>query len=109
MEISLSHNDWRVLRAVLRSRQPAKGGTLRLDMSRRTKDGAFLPSLVQLGLLRVAQAGETPFDAAYALTDRGKQAAEFGVYDIDWEEYKEAIAKTDEGRVRSKRGRPKKG
>ena len=90
MEVPISHSDWRVLRQVLRSRRPAPGGTLRLDMSRRTKDGVFLDVLVQFGLLCVVTPGDTPFDATYTLTDRGKHAAEFGVYEVEWAEYKAA-------------------
>jgi DNA-binding HxlR family transcriptional regulator len=57
-------------------------------MSRRTKDGSFLTALVNQGLLEVVTDGETPFDATYRLTERGKHAAEYGVYEIDWTEYK---------------------
>lgn len=92
MEVPVSHSDWRVLRQALRSRRPAPGHSLRLDMTRRTKDGEFLTALVRFGLLTVAARGETPFDATYTLTERGKQAAEYGLYEIAWEEYKALCA-----------------
>ncbi|MDB5311839.1 MAG: hypothetical protein JWO38_6041, partial [Gemmataceae bacterium] len=57
---------------------PARPGrTLRLEMNRRTRDGSFLTTLVRQGLLEVVTAGETPFDATYRLTERGKHAAEY--------------------------------
>jgi DNA-binding HxlR family transcriptional regulator len=88
MEVSLNNSDWRVLRQVLRARRPARGSTLRLEMTRRTKTGAFLTALVRYGLLQVATPGETPFDATYTLTELGKHAAEYGIYEVAWEEYK---------------------
>lgn len=93
MEVSLSHYDWRVIRQVLRTRKPSTGHSLRLDMSRRTKDGTFLDGLVHWDLLQLVSAGDTPLDSTYALTERGKYAAEYGVYQIDWEEYKALAGK----------------
>jgi hypothetical protein len=41
---------------------------------------------MQESMLRV----ETPLDATYVLSERGLEAAERGVYDIAFEEYKAA-------------------
>ena len=88
MQVPINTNDWQVLRQTLRTRRPTKGLALRMDLRQRTKDGSFLTTLVRHGLLQVVTPGETPFDASYSLTDRGKHAAEFGVYEVDFEEYK---------------------
>lgn len=95
MEVSLTHSDWRVLRQVLRTRRPAVGRTLRMDMSRRSKDGAFLTALVRYGLLTEVTPGETPFDSTYSLTELGRHAAEYGVYEVEWEEYKRMMKETE--------------
>ena len=88
MQIAIPTLEWRVLRQVARTRRPSPGTTLRLEMTRRTKDGNFLSELVRQGLLEIATPGETPFDATYRLTDLGSDAAEYGVYELSWEEYK---------------------
>lgn len=88
MQISVHHLEWRVLRQVARTKKPSLGSTLRLEMNRRTKDGSFLTKLVKQGLLSVSPKG-TPFESTYALTELGKHAAEYGVYDVSWEQYKE--------------------
>ncbi|MDB5305865.1 MAG: hypothetical protein JWO38_67 [Gemmataceae bacterium] len=88
MQVNLPNLEWRVLREVARTRRPAIGRALRLDMNRRTKDGSFLTTLVRQGLLEVVTAGKTPFDATYRLTERGKHAAEYGVYEVEWAEFK---------------------
>jgi hypothetical protein len=67
-----------------------------MDMSRRTKGGGFLADLVAIGLLAVAEAGPDPLAATYTLTDLGREAAEYGVYEMPWEEY----------RARAKAARP---
>ena len=90
MQVPLPSMDWRVLRQVLRSKKPSPGSSLRLEMTRRTKDGTFLEPLVRLGLLKIAARGKTPHDSTYTITDRGEHAAEYGVLDIDFEEYKAA-------------------
>lgn len=89
MQVTLGHHDWRVLRAVVRAKgKPVHGRILRLDMSRKTKDGTFLVRLVENGLLVVSRAADDPFEATYVLTPPGKEAAEFGVYDVVWEDLK---------------------
>lgn len=88
MEVLISPADWRVLRQALRARRPPPGRTLRLDRSRRTRDGSFLTALIRRGLLRVVRPGETPFDSTYALTDRGRHAAEYGTFEVGLEEYR---------------------
>ena len=98
MQVSLGHHDWRVLRAVLRNKgRPALGRSLRLDMTRRTQDGSFLTNLVRNGLLKVFSEGQTPFESAFILTDLGTHAAEYGVYDVDWETLK-ALTNGDDGK-----------
>jgi hypothetical protein len=73
-----------VLRAVKRSKKPSVGRALRLAPTRRTKDGAFLTALVEEGLLeRVTGVPTAPFEATYALTKRGKHAAEYGEYEYE--------------------------
>lgn len=114
MEVALSPMDWRILRQVLRGRKPTPGTQLRLDMSRRTKDGTFLTDLVRLGLLQVAEPGGTPFAATYTLTDLGRHAAEYGTYEVDWEEYKTRLRDpapapaAEPGTDRRRRRRPQK-
>lgn len=69
-----------VLRQALRTHRPAPGHSLRMDRSRRTRDGSFLTALVRLDLLQVAAPGETPFAARCVLTALGKHAAEYGTF-----------------------------
>lgn len=77
------HFEWQVLRTVKRSKSPPTGRALRLVPSRRTKDGSFLTDLVEQGLLtRVTGTGAKPFEATYALTERGEHAAEYGECDM---------------------------
>ncbi len=77
-----SHFTWQVLRTVKRSKKPPTGRTLRLVPNRKTKDGSFLTALVEEGLLnRVSGAETTPFEATYALTEKGQYAAEYGEYE----------------------------
>ncbi len=93
MMVQLTASDWKVLRAVARAKgKPVAGTKLRLDMSRRTKDGSFLTALVQGQLLdRVTGAADKPFEATYVLTATGKEAAEYGEYDVHWGELRERL------------------
>jgi hypothetical protein len=88
MQVAVSHGDWQVLRQVLRSRKPSVGSSLRLTLNRRTKDGTFLTDLVRMGMLKVESKAKDPFEATYSLTERGRHAAEYGVFEIDFEEWK---------------------
>ena len=55
---------------------------MRLVPNRKTKDGSFLTALVEEGLLSHATgSGEKPFEATYALTEKGQFAAEYGEYE----------------------------
>ena len=93
MLISLLSNDWQVLRAVLRHKggRGCPGASLRLIPSRKTKDGSFLADLAGRGLLEAAGPPDPPagpddptldpFRARWRLTDRGRHAAEYGVYE----------------------------
>lgn len=77
-----SHFTWQVLRTVRRSKKAPTGRALRLVPSRKTKDGSFLTTLVEEGLLtRVTGTPDAPFDATYALTEKGQYAAEYGEYE----------------------------
>lgn len=77
--LPIAHFSWQVLRTVKRSKKPPTGRALRLVPSRRTKDGTFLTELVDSGLLsRASGTASAPFDATYALTERGECAAEYG-------------------------------
>ena len=79
-----SHFTWQVLRTVKRSKKPPTGRALRLVPSRATKDGSFLNAIVEDGLLvRVTGAADAPFEATYALTEKGKYAAEYGQYEYE--------------------------
>jgi len=79
-----SHFTWQVLRAVRRSRKPPTGRDLRLVPSPRTRDGTFLSELVTDGLLaRVTGNEDAPFEATYSLTEKGKNAAEYGEYEYE--------------------------
>ena len=81
---STSHFTWQVLRAVKRSKKPPTGRTLRLNRSRNTKDGSFLTALVDSGLLtHITGSAEAPFEATYALTEKGQHAAEYGEYEYE--------------------------
>lgn len=75
----VTHFQWQVLRAVKRSRKPLPGKDLRLAPTRGTKDGSFLTTLVDLGLLiRDGGSDKNPFEATYTLSEMGKHAAEYG-------------------------------
>lgn len=79
---STPHSTWQVLRAAQRSAKPMTGRALWLTPTRATKDGGFLADLVEEGLLAfVTGTAAAPFDATYALTERGQHAAEYGEYD----------------------------
>ena len=79
-----SHFTWQVLRTTKRSKKPPTGRQLRLTRSVRTKDGSFLTALVDEGLLTlVTGSADAPFEATYALTEKGKFAAEFGEYEYE--------------------------
>lgn len=94
MQIPLSNHDWRVLRAVLRGRgRPVAGVELRMDLTRKTKDGSFLVVLVDLGLLAVKNAAPDPFAAKYVLTETGRHAAEYGIHEIEWDTLKRLRSK----------------
>ncbi|MBP3957118.1 hypothetical protein J8F10_17780 [Gemmata sp. G18] len=80
---STTHFTWQVLRAVKRSKKAAIGRTLRLSPTAKTKDGSFLTTLVDEGLLaRVTGTAAAPFEATYALTEKGQHAAEYGEYEF---------------------------
>jgi hypothetical protein len=80
--LPITHFTWQVLRTVKRGKTLPTGRMLRLVPNRRTKDGAFLTDLVELGLLiRVTGTADKPFEATYSLTERGEHAAEYGEYD----------------------------
>ena len=73
-----SHFTWQVLRRVKRGKKPPTGRSLRPASSRKTRYGSFLTTLVQEGLLaRVTGSAHAPVEATYALTERGKFAAEY--------------------------------
>jgi hypothetical protein len=79
---STSHFTWQVLRVAKRSKKPSTGRELRVNPTRGTKDGAFLTALVEEGLLsRVSGSEDKPFEATYALTEKGQHAAEYGEYE----------------------------
>ena len=81
---SLSHLDWQILRTAKRSKRPLTGRVLRIVPARRTKDGSFLTALVDEGLLaRATGAADRPFEATYALTEKGRLAAEYGEYEYE--------------------------
>ncbi|HEY1187638.1 MAG TPA: hypothetical protein VGE74_08270 [Gemmata sp.] len=80
----VSHFTWQVLRTAKRSKKQLTGRDLRLSPTRNTKDGSFLTVLVDEGLLaRVTGDAEAPFEAVYALTEKGQHAAEFGEYEYE--------------------------
>ena len=80
-----SHFTWQVLRAAKRSKKPLTGKELRVSPTRHTKDGSFLTELVEEGLLsRVSGSGDKPFEATYALTEKGQHAAEYGEYQYEF-------------------------
>ncbi|HUR55328.1 MAG TPA: hypothetical protein VMZ71_14435 [Gemmataceae bacterium] len=56
---------------------------MRVRLSARMKDGRFLTSLVERGLLKVARPDADPFAATYRLTPLGEHAAVFGEYDCE--------------------------
>lgn len=79
-----SHFTWQVLRTAKRSKKPVAGRDLRLVPSRKTKDGSFLTALVADGLLAYATGSDAdPFEATYALTEKGQHAAEYGEYEYE--------------------------
>lgn len=99
MLYSLKHYDWQLLRYMVRAEAARKqpfGRELRIYPTRLTKDGSFLDDLVELGLIAVAakapplSAGATldeknepvQFRTRYALTEKGRHAAEYGEYEV---------------------------
>jgi hypothetical protein len=79
-----SHFTWQVLRTARRSKKPLTGKELRVVPTRQTKTGTFLTALVEEGLLsRVSGSKDKPFAATYALTEKGKYAAEYGEYEYE--------------------------
>ena len=81
---SISHFTWQVLRTVKRSKKPLTGRDLRLIPNRHTKDGSFLTTLVDQGLLScVTGSADLPFEATYSLTETGQHAAEYGEYEYE--------------------------
>lgn len=90
-----SHFTWQVLRTVKRSKRPPEGRALRLVPSRKTKDGAFLTTLVDEGLLEFTTGSAAdPFAATYALTEKGKHAAEYGEYEYELKRAEPAAGKS---------------
>lgn len=84
--------EWQRLRLLARGGNvPLNGWTLRIDRSRRTKDGTFLDAIVASGLIEVVTKGEpveaypqrpAQFQTTYRLTERGLHAAEYGEYKV---------------------------
>jgi hypothetical protein len=92
MLVSLRVPDWQILRAVLRAEaagRPPLGRDLRINPTRKTKDGTFLDDLVADGFLVAVGKPEPvdrwnepePFRRRYTLTDVGRHAAEYGEHD----------------------------
>src|SRR5262245_36628712 len=95
MIVPLKHFDWQLLRLLVRAEEAGEdhptGRELRLSPTRVTKDGTFLDELVELGLIAAVGKPATPergsqseppqFRTRYRLTDKGRQAAEYGEYD----------------------------
>ena len=99
MLYSLKHFDWQLLRYMVRAEAAKKqplGRELRIYPTRLTRDGSFLDELVKLGLIAVAaKASPLPANATgeekddpvqfrtrYALTEKGRHAAEYGEYEV---------------------------
>jgi len=81
--LPISHGDWQVLRSLVRAkRRPILGKDLRLNPSRRTKDGTFLFELVKRELLEVVHKEKDPFLCTFTLTELGQHAAEYG--ECEW-------------------------
>jgi hypothetical protein len=93
--VSVKFFEWQLLRVLARAeaarQAPPTGRELRLVPTRQTFDGTFLDRLVGAGLIEVAAKPTPPADGKenepaqfrtrYRLTDRGRQAAEYGEYD----------------------------
>ncbi len=99
----IDHGTWQVLRAALRhvrrTRKPCPGWRLRLTPTRRNKSGQFLTDMVEAGLLEVVPGNPSPppadaevteavrepgpFHLLYAVTARGRHAAEYGEHDAN--------------------------
>lgn len=97
MMLPLSVWTWQALRVLVRANnEPVTGKVLRIDRSRRTKDGTFLDQLVTDGLLEVVTTAEplkpkypgssvepAQFRTTYRLTEVGARAAEYGDYEVE--------------------------
>jgi hypothetical protein len=69
--------------------------------TRQTKDGSFLTVLVEEELLsRVSGSKDKPFEATYALTEKGHHAAEYGEYEY---QVKTAVSHAPRSRARGAR------
>ena len=104
-----SHFTWQVLRTAKRSKKPLAGRALRLVPSRKTKDGSFLTALVEEGLLAFASGSAAdPFEATYALTEKGQHAAEYGEYEYELKRPPEGEVAPSKAVKAAKVGRPSK-
>ena len=98
MIIPIAHHEWQMLRYILRTEaagQKPLGREIRINPTRRTKDGTFLDELIERGLIALAAKPTSPssdssafmndepmqFRARYRLTELGRYAAEYGEYD----------------------------
>lgn len=88
--LPVSHFTWQVLRAAKRSKKPATGKELRINPTRKSRDGSFLDALVTAGLLEEVSVDEpnentrkwpAQFRTRYRLTESGGYAAEYGEYE----------------------------
>lgn len=86
MILQIPHTIWQSLRVIVRNKnKPVLGSALRMNMSRRNKDGSFLTHMVKNGLLSKIGDGN-PFEAKYTLTEAGLFAAEYGEFEVTLEQ-----------------------
>ena len=82
----LSTVEWKTLRLLVRE-EAATGLNIRLMfMNRVTKDGSFLTTMVEEGLIELTDKSKPnshPFEPTYRLTQVGKYAAEHGEIEFD--------------------------
>lgn len=90
MLVPLDHETWQILRVLVRNdNKPLTGRELRVNMTRRTKDGTFLTNLCDKGLLRCTKHAVDPFKGEYQLMPLGEHAAEWGECELSPEIYRE--------------------
>ncbi len=88
----ISPTTWKVLRNLVRESQVTGRNLRRHSYSRRTRDGTWLDKLVAAGLIEYTGEVQETYPAKlpaqhrayFRITSLGKEAAEFGQYEVEY-------------------------